>query len=59
MYDWEVRRVRGSQLESTLEAASAGGWEVFSVVAAGDDPAAPPEDRVLFAVIVRRPRQRR
>ncbi len=52
--NWEVRRLRISQLEATLEAASANGWEVFAILPIGEDPSAPPADKHLFAVVVRR-----
>lgn len=32
-YNWEVRTVPLEKLEQNLEAASAAGWEVFSVLA--------------------------
>jgi hypothetical protein len=53
-YDWEVRRVPGSKLEANLEEASAKGWDVFSILPAGEDPNAPANDRVQYAVVVRR-----
>ena len=54
-YNWEVRRAHLSQLETALEAANPGHWEVFAILPAGEDPSAPPNDRQLFAVVVRRP----
>jgi hypothetical protein len=44
-YNWEVASVALTQLEQHLEAASAKGWEVFSVLAVEG----------AFVIIVRRP----
>jgi hypothetical protein len=53
-YDWEVRRVHLSRLEAALQAANPGGWEVFTLLPGGEDPGAPPHDRTMFVVVVRR-----
>jgi hypothetical protein len=57
MYDWEVVRVSGMKLESTLKGADAKGWEVFAIIQAGEEPTAPPNDRYYYTIVVRRRQQ--
>jgi hypothetical protein len=57
MYDWECVRVSGLKLEGALESATSAGWEVFTIVQAGDDPSQPPNNRYFYTIVVRRPKQ--
>lgn len=55
MYNWNVRRMLGAQFEAALEAASKQGWEIFSILPGGVNPAAPPAEQALFVIVARRP----
>lgn len=41
MYDWEIRRTDATHLETSLEAASANGWDMFAILPAGETANAP------------------
>ena len=53
MYDYEIRRIKATDLEKTLEGLA--GWEVFAIVPTGASLNAPLTGE-YFLVVARRPK---
>lgn len=56
MYDYEIRRVKATDLERGLEGMSNSNWELVTIVPTGETMNAPLTGE-YFLIVARRPRQ--
>jgi hypothetical protein len=56
MYDYEVRRIKATELEPRLERLSDTNWELVTIIPTGETLNAPLTGE-YFLIVARRPRQ--